>query len=85
LIGRKSAAPVAGDTYETVFELYSADGLRRVEVCRFAPEATYILESERDGGTYLPRHGGALVGPFKSARHAERFIVATAWFRGEGS
>ncbi|HEY1225441.1 MAG TPA: hypothetical protein VGE54_09455 [Brevundimonas sp.] len=85
LFGKKSG-PAEGDAYQVTNLLYSEDAGRCVEVRKFAAGKTYIVERERgDAGAYVDRHGGALVGPFGSPEEAERFIVATPWFKGEQS
>jgi hypothetical protein len=72
-----------GARYRVPFTLYSLDGKRAAELREFENYQTYVLESELVEGTrYEERHGGSVVGPFKSPKHAERFIVATKWFNG---
>jgi hypothetical protein len=84
LFQRRSKSPQDGDLYSVVFLLSSEDGKRSVEVREFADGQVYLLESEQ---TYEDkpqvRHEGRLVGPFKSPRLAEQFIVKSSWFRGE--
>ena len=44
---------------------------------------TFLDEQEWvEGTTFKNRHSGRLVGPFASPEDAEKFILATAWFRG---
>ena len=63
---------------------YSADGERAAEVREFENGETYLFESELvDGDSWKERHDGAMVGPFRSPNHAERFITSTDWFTGE--
>lgn len=70
--------------YQVICTLYSQDGKRCVEVRDFEGEETFILESELvERETFKARHGGRLVGPFDSPEHAETFITATAWFKGQ--
>lgn len=86
LLFGKKADPAEGNAYRVTNLLYSDDAKRCVEVRKFAAGQTYIVEHDRGGdGAYVDRHGGAMVGPFGSPEEAERFIVATPWFRGEGS
>jgi len=74
-----------GTEYRTVCTLYSHDGKRAAEVREFSNGETYLVEREWvEGTTFLDRHGGRMVGPFASPDHAERFIVVTEWFNGEG-
>lgn len=85
LFGKKSE-PAEGDAYQVINLLYSEDAGRCVEVRKFAADKTYIIERERgDAGSYIDRHGRAMVGPFGSPEEAERFIVATPWFTGKDS
>lgn len=79
----RTTPTLANMAFTTFCVLYSADGKRQAEVLVFANGQTYLRESEQvDGGTFENRHGGSPVGPFASPEAAERFIVATAWFRG---
>jgi hypothetical protein len=72
-----------GQEYRCAFTLYSDDGKRAVEVLEFRNGETYLDEQEwLEGTTFKNRHSGSLVGPFVSPEDAEKFIVATAWFRG---
>ena len=81
---RSPKTPVPGDEFRVACTLYSEDGTRVAEVHEFADGKAYLLESEQGtDGQFLVRHEGALVGPFKSAAHAERFVAATAWFMGD--
>jgi len=73
-----------GSEYQTSFTLYSEDAKRAAEVRVFANGETYLAESESvDGTTFVDRHLGRMVGPFKSPELAESFIVGTSWFCGE--
>ena len=82
--GGKSALDRAA--FRTAFVLYSEDGKRAAEVREFSNGQTYLLESEWvSGTTFEERHGGQMVGPFKSPAHAERFIVTTSWFTGQSA
>jgi hypothetical protein len=66
-----------------VSTLYSLDGKRAAEVLEFRNGETYLDEREwSEGTTFKNRHSGSLVGPFASPEDAEKFIVATSWFRG---
>ena len=72
-----------GQEYRSAFTLYSVDGKRAAEVLQFRNGEAYIDEKERfEGTTFKNRHSGSLVGPFASPEDAEKFIVATSWFRG---
>ena len=72
-----------GQEYRSAFTLYSVDGKRAAEVLEFRNGETYLDEQEWfDGCTFKNRHCGSLVGPFASPEEAEKFIVATSWFRG---
>ena len=72
-----------GLEYRSAFTLYSVDGKRAAEVLEFRNGETYLDEQEwLEGMTFKNRHSGSLVGPFASPEDAERFIVATPWFRG---
>lgn len=74
---------VEGQEFQVAFRLYSEDGNREVEVCEFRNGKTYLLERELDvSGIFVERHSGSMVGPFKSPKAAERFIIKTAWFEG---
>lgn len=67
----------------SAFTLYSVDGKRAAAVLEFCNGETYLDEQERlEGGTFKNRHSGSLIGPFASPGDAEKFIVATSWFRG---
>lgn len=78
-----SGSHLQGLTYRVAFILYSEDGKREAEVREFSNGETYLAERERgEGTTFNDRHGGRMVGPFASPKHAEIFIVATAWFCG---
>ncbi len=77
-----SKPPLKGQEYRSVFTLYSKDGRRLADVLEFQNGETYLDEREWiEGTTFKNRHGGSLVGPFASAEDAEKFIVATQWFR----
>jgi len=72
-----------GQEYRSAFTLYSVDGKRAAEVLEFRNGETYLDEQEWfDGTTFKNRHSDSLVGPFGSTQEAEKFIVATSWFRG---
>jgi hypothetical protein len=72
-----------GQDYRIAFKLYSDDGKRAVDVLEFRNGEAYLDEQEWvEGTTFKNRHSGRLVGPFSSPEDAEKFIVATAWFRG---
>ncbi|WP_199101151.1 hypothetical protein [Dyella sp. ASV21] len=72
-----------GLEYRSAFTLYSVDGKRAAAVLEFRNGETYLDEQEwLEGTTFKNRHSGSLVGPFASPEDAEKFIVATAWFRG---
>lgn len=78
-----SKSPIQGQEYRSVFTLYSEDGKRAAHVLEFGNGETYLDEREWvEGTTFKNRHSGRLVGPFASPTDAERFIVATARFRG---
>ena len=81
---RKKAEPsLEGQQFQVAFRLYSEDGSREVEVCEFENGKAYLVERELDGrGTFVDRHSGSMVGPFKSPKAAENFIIKTAWFEG---
>lgn len=84
LLGRTSNKPIVGAEYRITSTLYSFDGKRSAEIREFSHGDTYILEAEWVEGTvFKEQHDGRLVGPFVSPKLAERFIVSTAWFRGE--
>lgn len=84
LLGRKSEAELRGARYRVAFIVYSPDGDRAAQVLHFAHGEAFLRECERIDGAYVARHGGRLVGPFGSPEAAERYIVATPWFTGEG-
>lgn len=72
-----------GLEYRSAFTLYSVDGKRAAEGLEFRNGETYLDEQEwLEGTTFKNRHSGSLVGPFASPEDAEKFIVATSWFRG---
>lgn len=72
-----------GKEYRSTFTLYSADGKRAAEVLEFRNGEIYLDEKEwLEGTTFKNRHSGKLLGPFASPEDAEKFIVATPWFRG---
>lgn len=73
-----------GQEYRNAFTLYSVDGKRAAVVLEFRSGETYLDEQEWvEGTTFKNRHSGDLVGPFASPEDAEKFIVATSWFRGD--
>lgn len=83
LLGRATNESLAGKQYRVVCTLFSGDCKRSAEVREFSNGETYLLESDWvEGTTFAERHSGRLVGPFASPAHAERFIVATPWFKG---
>ena len=72
-----------GQEYRSAFTVYSVDGKRAAKVLEFRNGETYLDEQEWfEGTTFKNRHSGSLVGPFASPGDAEKFIVATSWFRG---
>lgn len=74
----------AEETFRTLFNLYSQDGERGVDVLERRDRKIFLIEKERvDGGGFEDRHGGRMVGPFPSAAKAESFIIATDWFNGK--
>jgi hypothetical protein len=78
-----SKSPIQGQEYRRAFTLHSEDGKRAADVLEFSNGETYLDEQEWvEGTTFKNRHAGRLVGPFASTADAEKFIVATAWFRG---
>ena len=80
---RKGRSSLYGLEFRVAFNLYSKDGKRHAKVCEFSNGETYLDEQEWvEGTTFKNRHSGRLVGPFASPEDAERFIVATPWFRG---
>jgi len=71
-----------GQEYRSLFILYSEDGKRAAEILEFQNGETYLDEQEWvEGTTFQNRHSGSLVGPFASPSDAEKFIIATPWFR----
>ena len=73
----------AEETFRTLFNLYSQDGEREVEVLERRDRKIFLIERERvGGGDDEDRQGGRMVGPFPSAAKAESFITATDWFTG---
>lgn len=83
LNGHSVHGPLFGKKYRVIKSLYSFDGKRRADVCKFAWDKTYLLESDWDEqSTWVPRHDGKMVGPFDNPSAAEHFIVATDWFNG---
>lgn len=84
LLRRSGQAARDGTEFRVAFVLYSEDGKRAAEVREFSNGQTYLLETERvERTTFEARHAGRMVGPFKTPAHAERFIVATPWFKGQ--
>ena len=85
LTRQNAHGPLFGKKYKVIKSLYSFDGKRRADVCKFAWDKTYLLESDRaEDGSWVPRHEGKVVGPFDNPSAAEHFIVATDWFNGTG-
>jgi hypothetical protein len=71
-----------GLDFRVASSAFSVDGKRAADICEFSNGETYLNEKERvEGTTFENRHGGSLVGPFKSPE-AEKFIVSTEWFLG---
>jgi hypothetical protein len=84
LFGRASDRSLYGAMYQVTTTLYSRDGKRSAEIREFDNGQTYLLESEWVAGTeFRERHEGRMVGPFRSPKHAEQFIVTAAWFTGD--
>lgn len=76
-------SPLKGQRFRNAFTLYSVDGKRAAGVLEFRNGETYLDEQEWfEGTTFKNKHSGQLVGPFASPEDAEKFIVATSWFRG---
>ena len=72
-----------GLDFRVAFSVFSEDGKRAADICEFSNGETYLDEKEWVEGTMFEnRHGGRLVGPFKTAEAAEKFIVSTDWFLG---
>ncbi|MBS0411117.1 MAG: hypothetical protein JSR86_14455 [Proteobacteria bacterium] len=72
---------LTGLSYRVIFQLYSKDGARAVDVMEFEGGEIYLNEQERrEDGAYENRHSGNLVGPFATSEAAEAFIVGTTWF-----
>lgn len=85
IFGERTRSGLHGREYVVAFTLYSPDGKREVEVREFDNGETYLAERDRgEGTTFRDRHDGRMVGPFSSPAEAEKFIVTTAWFRGQG-
>ena len=84
LFGPPPAMSLDGTMFRARATLFSGDGRRSAEVREFTNGEIYLLESERvDDGESVARHEGRLVGPFPSPEDAERFVVATSWFKGD--
>jgi hypothetical protein len=84
LFSRAGDKSLDGAMYQIVKTLYSQDGKRSAEIREFDNGQTYLLESDWVNGTeFRERHDGRMVGPFRSPRHAEQFVVTTAWFTGD--
>ena len=82
-MGNTPKTRLQGQEYRSLFILYSEDGKRAAEILEFQNGETYLDEQEWvEGTTFNNRHSGSLVGPFASPADAEKFIVATRWFRG---
>ena len=82
-MGRAKHKSLDGTMYRVASTLYSSDGKRTAEVRKFDNGETYLLESDwAEDTTFTARRGGRLGVPFALPKHAERFIVATAWFNG---
>ena len=80
---RRRKADALNSARKGAFTLYSVDGKRAAEALEFRNGETYLDEKEWiEGATFTNRHSGSLVGPFDSPGDAEKFIVATSWFRG---
>lgn len=76
-------ASLDGQEFRVAAALYSQDVQREVEVREFRDGRTYLVERElSDGGAFVDRHSGSMVGPFRSPSTAEKFIVTTDWFTG---
>ena len=83
LFTKTPPSSLQGMEFYSNFTLYSSDGKRAAEVLTFMNGETYLRESEAtEGQTFVGRHNGNLVGPFVTPVDAERFIVATTWFKG---
>ena len=86
LLGKEAKSPIAEMLYRSERTLYSLDGKRAADIMEFANGKIYIRESElAEGADFQDRHSGNVVGPFASPDDAERFIVATSWFKGEAN
>lgn len=82
-VGGRNVTSLKGMDFRVVFSVFSEDGKRAADICVFSNGETYLDEKEWvQGMTFKNRHGGSLVGPFKSTEEAEKFIVSTDWFIG---
>lgn len=81
--GQDLEGSIADKQYRIIATLYSRDGKRCAEVCKFRGGKTYLRESEWvERKNYAPGHDGKLIGPFERAVAAEWLIIGTDWFCG---